>query len=97
MSKAGDLTWLVALGAALWGTDALLRLPLTHSLPATVIVVAEHAIVVLVLIPWLPRAFRAFKAMSAGASSGGARSRSAPARRRSRPGCSRWHSAAETR
>jgi drug/metabolite transporter (DMT)-like permease len=65
MARARDLTWLVALGAALWGTDALLRLPLTLTLPATVIVVAEHAIVVVVLIPWLPRAFRAFKAMSA--------------------------------
>lgn len=60
-----DLTWLVALGAALWGTDALLRLPLAESLPATVIVVAEHLIVVVVLLPWMPAALRAFRAMKA--------------------------------
>ncbi|WP_163507283.1 DMT family transporter [Fodinicola acaciae] len=60
-----DLIWLVALGAALWGTDALLRLPLAESLPATAIVVAEHLIVVVVLLPWMPAAVRAFRSMSA--------------------------------
>ncbi|MEJ2870263.1 DMT family transporter [Actinomycetospora sp. OC33-EN08] len=58
-----DLTWLVALGAALWGTDALLRAPLAGALPAASIVFWEHLIIVVVLVPWLPRAWRAFAAM----------------------------------
>ncbi|MDL5158055.1 DMT family transporter [Actinomycetospora termitidis] len=59
-----DLTWLVALGAALWGTDALLRAPLAGGLPAASIVFWEHLIIVVVLVPWLPRAWRAFRAMA---------------------------------
>ncbi|GAA4823615.1 DMT family transporter [Actinomycetospora corticicola] len=62
---SGDLTWLVALGAALWGTDALLRAPLAGALPAASIVFWEHLIIVVVLVPWLPRAWRAFRAMPA--------------------------------
>jgi drug/metabolite transporter, DME family len=54
-----DRTWLVALAAALWGTDALFRLPLTEGLSAATIVLAEHVILVLVTLPWLPRALRA--------------------------------------
>jgi len=55
-----DHTWLVVLAAALWGTDALFRLPLvTEQLSAATIVLAEHAILVLVTLPWLPRALRA--------------------------------------
>lgn len=59
-----DLTWVVALGAALWGTDALLRLPLSESVPAAVIVAAEHLIVIVLLSPWLPGAVRTFRAMT---------------------------------
>jgi drug/metabolite transporter (DMT)-like permease len=58
-SRTRDRTWLVALAAALWGTDALFRLPLVSELPAATIVLAEHVILVLVTLPWLPRAFRA--------------------------------------
>jgi DME family drug/metabolite transporter len=57
-SRVTDRTWLVALAAALWGTDALFRLPLTHGLSAATIVLAEHVILVLVTLPWLPRALR---------------------------------------
>jgi drug/metabolite transporter, DME family len=62
---ARDLTWLVALGAALWGSDALLRLPLARDVAAPTIVFAEHAILVLVLLPFLPRAIRAFRRLDA--------------------------------
>jgi drug/metabolite transporter, DME family len=58
-SRPADRTWLVALAAALWGTDALFRLPLTEGLSAATIVLAEHVILVLVTLPWLPRALRA--------------------------------------
>lgn len=57
-----DRTWLVALAAALWGTDALLRLPLAGALPASTIVFWEHLIIVVVLVPFLPSALRAFRA-----------------------------------
>jgi DME family drug/metabolite transporter len=59
-ARTRDLTWVVALAAALWGTDALLRLPLARDLAAPTIVFAEHAVLVLVLLPFLPRALRAF-------------------------------------
>jgi drug/metabolite transporter, DME family len=59
-----DRTWLVALAAALWGTDALLRAPLAGALPASTIVFWEHVIIVLVLVPLLPAALRAFRAAS---------------------------------
>jgi DME family drug/metabolite transporter len=54
-----DRTWLVAVAAALWGTDGLLRLPLAEDLPAASVVFWEHAIVVLFLLPFLPSALRA--------------------------------------
>lgn len=50
-----DGTAWVALGAALWGTDALLRTHLVGELPPASIVLSEHAIVVLVLLPLLWR------------------------------------------
>jgi len=59
-----DRTWLVALAAALWGTDALLRQPLVGALPAATIVFWEHLIIVVVLVPFLPAAARAFGAAS---------------------------------
>ncbi len=58
-----DLTWVVALAAALWGTDALLRVPLAREVAAPTIVFAEHAVLVLVLLPFLPRALRAFRTL----------------------------------
>lgn len=61
-----DRTGLVALAAALWGTDALLRAPLSGQLPAATVVFWEHLISVLVLAPWLPAAWRAFRAATPG-------------------------------
>jgi drug/metabolite transporter (DMT)-like permease len=58
----GDRTWLVACAAALWGTDGLLRKPLADALPAASVVFWEHLIVVLLLVPFLPAAWRAFAA-----------------------------------
>jgi len=56
----------VALAAALWGTDALLRLPLALQVAAPTIVFGEHVVLVLVLSPFLPRAIRAFRTLDAG-------------------------------
>lgn len=51
----------MALAAALWGTDAIFRLPLAQETSAATVVFAEHAILTLVLIPFLPAAWRAFR------------------------------------
>ncbi|NYH78816.1 drug/metabolite transporter (DMT)-like permease [Actinopolyspora biskrensis] len=56
-----DRTWLVAIATAMWGTDALWRMPLATSLPTTTVVLCEHLIVTLLLVPLLPRAWRAFR------------------------------------
>ncbi|MGI5127046.1 DMT family transporter [Pseudonocardia sp. CA-107938] len=56
--------WLVAVAAALWGTDGLLRQPLAQAVPAATVVFWEHLIVVVVLLPFLPSAVRAFRAAS---------------------------------
>lgn len=53
-----DGIWLVVLGAALWGSDALFRLPLTEQVSSTTIVFAEHIVLVLVTLPWLVPAVR---------------------------------------
>ncbi|SDP22736.1 EamA-like transporter family protein [Nakamurella panacisegetis] len=58
--RARDLTWLVALGAALWGTDAIFRQSLAQQVSAPTLVFAEHLVLVLVLLPFLPRSLRAF-------------------------------------
>lgn len=58
-----DLTWLVAVAAALWGTDALLRSSLAERVAAPTIVFAEHVVLTVVLLPFLPRAGRAFRAL----------------------------------
>lgn len=55
-----DATWLVALAAALWGTDAIFRLPLAQNTAASTVVFAEHVVLVVVLSPFLLRALRAF-------------------------------------
>ena len=60
--NAPDRTWLIAIAAALWGTDGLLRQPLAGQLPPTTIVFWEHLLIVVVLIPFLPAAVRAFRA-----------------------------------
>ena len=53
---------MVALAAALWGTSALMREPLTGDLgmAASTVVFAEHFVLVLCLLPWLPTALRAW-------------------------------------
>jgi drug/metabolite transporter (DMT)-like permease len=45
----------VALAAALWGTDAYLRSKLVTEIPAATVVLAEHAIVVVLLLPLIIR------------------------------------------
>lgn len=57
-----DRTWLVTISAALWGTDGLLRRPLSGQVSASAIVFWEHLVIVLVLLPWLPSALRALRA-----------------------------------
>lgn len=49
---------LVALGAALWGTDGLFRRTLALELPASVVVFWEHAILVVLTIPLIVGFFR---------------------------------------
>lgn len=56
----GDRTWLVALAASFWGLSGLLRQPLAERLPAPTVVMWEHLILVLVLVPFLGRAVRAY-------------------------------------
>ncbi|MEX2487000.1 MAG: DMT family transporter, partial [Nitriliruptoraceae bacterium] len=46
---------LVALAAALWGTDALFRRGLALELPATTVVVYEHVILAAVMLPVILR------------------------------------------
>lgn len=53
--------WLVVLAAALWGTDGILRVPLVSELEPSTIVFAEHAIICLLILPWLPGALSAFR------------------------------------
>lgn len=54
----GDLTWVVALAACFWGTSALMREPLARVLDAATIVMWEHLVLVLLLLPWLLPALR---------------------------------------
>lgn len=49
---------LVALGAALWGTDGLFRRTLAFEMPATKVVFWEHMILVAVTLPFLVRFLR---------------------------------------
>lgn len=57
-----DRTWMVALAAALWGTSALMRDPLTNEMgvSASTIVFFEHLVLVLCMLPWLVGAVRAW-------------------------------------
>jgi DME family drug/metabolite transporter len=50
---------LIAVAAALWGTDALLRRPLAKSTEAATIVFGEHLVLVLLTLPLIPAAFAA--------------------------------------
>ncbi|WP_308282803.1 DMT family transporter [Pseudonocardia nigra] len=63
--NAPDRTWLIAVAAAMWGTDGLLRQPLAGQLPAATVVFWEHLLIVAVLLPFLPSAVRAFAAANA--------------------------------
>lgn len=54
---------LVGLAAALWGTDGLFRRGLALELPAATVVAWEHAILVLLVAPVLPRAWRAWRGL----------------------------------
>lgn len=56
---------LVGLAAALWGTDGLFRRGLALELPAATVVAWEHAILVLLLTPFLARAWRTWRTMPA--------------------------------
>jgi DME family drug/metabolite transporter len=49
----------VALAAAMWGTDPIIRKPLSYSTSATTIVFGEHVVLVLLTFPLLYGAFRA--------------------------------------
>jgi drug/metabolite transporter (DMT)-like permease len=56
---------LVAFGAALWGTDGILRVPLLENMSPSTIVFSEHLILLLYSVPAVAlgwRAFRSFKA-----------------------------------
>lgn len=66
--RAGvDLTWLVAVAAGLWGTSALLREPLLGmGLPAPMIVLCEHLVLVAATVPWLVPAVRRLAGVSTG-------------------------------
>ncbi|WP_229686709.1 DMT family transporter [Longimycelium tulufanense] len=64
MNFTRDRTWLVAGAAALWGTDGLLRKPLADALPPATVVLWEHVIVLALLLPWLPAAWRALQRCS---------------------------------
>jgi drug/metabolite transporter (DMT)-like permease len=50
--------WLVALGAALWGTESAWRIPLNNLFDAEVIVFWEHVLILLFFLPLLPTQVR---------------------------------------
>src|SRR4029453_19015824 len=50
--------WLVALGAALWGTESAWRIPLNNLFDAEVIVFWEHVLILLIFLPLLLRQLR---------------------------------------
>ena len=58
-SAAADRTWMVALAASLWGVSSLLREPLSKALPALTVVLLEHVVLVLFVLPWVVPAVRA--------------------------------------
>ena len=56
-TQRNGLLW-VALGSSLWGTDTVLRRPLTASLSSYQIVFIEHLILTVILLPLWLRTFR---------------------------------------
>ncbi len=62
--ESRDLTWLIALAASMWGFSSLLRDPLSKQLPALTVVLAEHFVLVLMVLPWVVPALRAMAAAS---------------------------------
>lgn len=64
-TAAGTGFALVALAAALWGTDALFRAGLANELPAAAVVFAEHLIIVLLGAPYWRRTLRAARTLTA--------------------------------
>jgi drug/metabolite transporter (DMT)-like permease len=57
---------LVALAAALWGTDGVFRFWLSVELPATVVVFLEHVVLVVLCLPFLIRVGPALRRLNAG-------------------------------
>jgi len=55
-----DRTWLVALAAAAWGLDGLLRQPLATALDPATVVLWEHLIAVVAVLWFVPRAIRVY-------------------------------------
>lgn len=55
---------MVASGAALWGTDALLRRGLALELPSSTLVLLEHVVLVALMAPVLVRSIRAYGKLS---------------------------------
>lgn len=62
-----DGTWVIALAACLWGTSALLRDPLAQRYDAPTVVFFEHLVIVVLLLPWLAPAVRAWRGSSVSA------------------------------
>jgi drug/metabolite transporter (DMT)-like permease len=60
-----DGTGWVALAAALWGSDAYLRSHLVKSIPAATVVLAEHAIAVVILLPLILRTWQQVRRLDA--------------------------------
>jgi drug/metabolite transporter (DMT)-like permease len=54
-----DRTWLIAVAASLWGLSAVWRDPLAQQFPSLSIVFWEHAVLVLLVSPWVVPAVRA--------------------------------------
>jgi drug/metabolite transporter (DMT)-like permease len=64
VKRVGDRTWMIAVAASLWGFSALLREPLSRQMPTVSLVLVEHAVLVLMVSPWLLPAFRAVASCS---------------------------------
>lgn len=65
MPRSSSGVLLVALGACLWGTDALLRRPLTGALSSFSIVFFEHLILTVVLLPLVVKGRNQWKTFEA--------------------------------
>jgi drug/metabolite transporter (DMT)-like permease len=52
---------LVAIGASLWGTDAILRVPLLAKMSPSAIVFSEHLVLLLYSVPAVALGWRAFR------------------------------------